>query len=280
MNLSGVLTCGKERLAGAGIADAAVDAWELMEYVWDMDKNYYYMHMDQPADEEKTEQYMGLIAKRASHIPLQHLTGYAHFMGLKLSVNEHVLIPRFDTEVLVEQVLKIMKGHERVLDMCTGSGCILLSILHERPNASGEGADISEKALAVARKNAGDLRIPAKFTESDLFAHISEKYDIIVSNPPYISTEVIALLDEEVKHHEPLTALDGLKDGLHFYRRIIAEASEYLEEGGHLCFEIGFDQGEAVSEMMRQQGYTEVRVIRDLCGLDRVVIGGKPCLIN
>ena len=140
---------------------------------------------------------------------------------------------------------------------------------------SGTGADISAEALKIARKNAENLGIKPEFVQSDLFSHILEKYDIIVSNPPYIATEVIGVLDPEVRDHEPLLALDGMEDGLHFYRRIVADADRYLNDGGCLCFEIGFDQGEAVSELMRQAGYRDIKVIRDLSGLDRVVIGGK-----
>lgn len=275
MKLQAMLKSGKSRLEEANITDAAADAWELLEYVCDINKNYFYMHPDENVTEETVEKYFSLVEKRAAHVPVQQLTGYAYFMGLKLLVNEHVLIPRFDTEVLVEQVLKRIKGGERILDMCTGSGCILLSLLHERPDVSGTGADVSAEALKIARKNAENLGIKPEFVQSDLFSHILEKYDIIVSNPPYIATEVIGVLDPEVRDHEPLLALDGMEDGLHFYRRIVADADRYLNDGGCLCFEIGFDQGEAVSELMRQAGYRDIKVIRDLSGLDRVVIGGK-----
>lgn len=275
MKLQAMLGWGKKKLAEARIADASVDAWELLEYVCDIDKNYFYMHPEAEVSDETFQKYKELLEKRAVHIPLQQLTGYTYFMGLKLSVNEHVLIPRFDTEVLVEQVLKLLGGNEHILDMCTGSGCILLSLLHERPSVTGVGADISGEALKVARENADRLNLSAEFVQSDLFSHISEKYDIIVSNPPYIATEVIQVLEEEVRCHEPLLALDGMEDGLYFYRRIISEALRYLKDGGYLCFEIGFDQGEAVSRMMQDAGYKEVKVIRDLSGLDRVVIGGK-----
>lgn len=275
MNLQAMLKFGKSKLEEANITDAAVDAWELLEYVCGINKYYFYMHLNEEVTEETAERYCSLLERRAAHVPVQQLTGYAYFMGLKLFVNEHVLIPRFDTEVLVEQVLKLIKGKERILDMCTGSGCILLSLLHECPGVTGTGADISAEALKIARKNAENLGIKPDFVQSDLFSHISEKYDIIVSNPPYIATEVIGGLDPEVKDHEPLLALDGMEDGLYFYRRIVAEAYEYLNDGGYLCFEIGFDQGEAVSQLMQKAGYEDIKVIRDLSGLDRVVIGGK-----
>lgn len=274
-NLAELFQFGKRELKENDIVDAEVDAWELMEYVFDIDRSEYYMNPMVQAKPQQEESYRYLIRKRVEHTPLQYLTGYAYFMGLKLKVNEHVLVPRFDTEVLVEQVLKLMKGNEKILDMCTGSGCILLSLLNECKQVAGTGADISESALEVAKENGAKLGITAEFIHSDLFSHISEKYDIIVSNPPYIATEVIQGLDEEVQLHEPSLALDGKEDGLYFYRKIVAESWEYLNPGGFLCFEIGFDQGDAVSLMMQDAGYENVEVVKDLCGLDRVVTGGK-----
>lgn len=280
MKLSEALMYGRKVLEEANISDAQIDSWQLMEYVLKCDRSYYYLHMDEAMDLEQEQQYLTFIQKRASHIPLQHITGRAYFMGLEFFVNEDVLIPRFDTEVLVEEVLKRIDRSANILDMCTGSGCILLSILHEKPNCIGAGADISEKALAVARKNAANLNLNPKFIHTDLFEQIEEKYDIIVSNPPYIPTEVINTLEEEVKLHDPVLALDGMEDGLYFYRKIIKHSTGFLNAGGFLCFEIGYDQGEAVSALMREQGYEHVTVIKDLSGLDRVVIGGKPCLTN
>lgn len=280
MTLSSALIYGRKALEGAEIADAQVDAWQLLEYVCGCDRSYYYLHMDEELSPEQEHRYCVYIGMRVSHIPLQHITGKAYFMGLEFMVNEHVLIPRFDTEVLVEEVLKRIKGGEHILDMCTGSGCILLSLLHERPDCTGIGADISEKALEVAGKNAKKLNLHPLLIRTDLFEHIAEKYDIIVSNPPYIQTKVIETLDAEVKLHEPVLALDGMEDGLYFYREIVKNSARFLKDGGFLCFEIGYDQGAAVSEMMQEQGYEDVTVIKDLSGLDRVVIGGKPCLTN
>lgn len=280
MKLSEAYAYGRKTLENAKIADAQVDSWQLLEYVCGCDKSYYYLHMEEPLTEEQEAQYKACIQKRASHIPLQHITGIAYFMGLEFTVNEHVLIPRFDTEVLVEEVLKRIKGQERILDMCTGSGCILLSLLHERPMCTGTGADISEKALEVARKNAAALDLNPTFIQTDLYEHICEKYDIIVSNPPYIKTCEIAALEEEVRLHDPMLALDGMADGLYFYREIVKRSHEFLTEGGFLCFEIGYDQGADVLTMMEAQGYENVTIVKDLAGLDRVVIGGKPCLTN
>lgn len=280
MKLSEALIYGREILESVNIADAQVDSWQLLEYVCGCDRSYYYLHMDEEMSEEQTAQYQMCIKKRASHIPLQHITGKAYFMGLEFEVNENVLIPRFDTEVLVEEVLKRMNSSVSVLDMCTGSGCILLSLLHERPDCRGTGADISEKALEVARRNASRLNLDPIFIQTDLYEHITEKYDIIVSNPPYIRTGMIETLEEEVRLHDPMLALDGMEDGLYFYRKIVEHSMEFLIDGGLLCFEIGYDQGQAVSAMMQARGYENVIVVKDLSGLDRVVIGGKPCLTN
>lgn len=277
MNLSSMLRYGKDMLEAASIADAPVDAMELLQYACGIDRNYYYMHMDEEVSADTQVKYEDFLKKRASHIPLQQITGYAYFMGLKFRVNEHVLIPRFDTEILVEETLKCIDKTKKtkVLDMCTGSGCIILSIADACPEIEGTGVDISPEALLVAKENARELSLPVTFVHSDLFTHIDEKYDIIVSNPPYIPTEVIETLETEVKEHEPMLALDGQDDGLHFYRKITEQALEYLENGGSLCFEIGYDQGDAVSELMKKFGYTYVKTVKDLCGLDRVVTGKK-----
>lgn len=278
--LSEALAYGRSILSEAGISDAQTDAWQLLEHVCGCDRTYYFLHMEEELTIEQTARYKELIQKRAEHIPLQQITGIAYFMGLEFFVNEHVLIPRFDTEVLVEEVLKRIQGEAHILDMCAGSGCILLSLLHEKRTCTGTAADISQEALLVAKKNSERLGIEASFVQTDLFEHIEEKYDIIVSNPPYIPSDVISTLDVEVKEHEPILALDGMADGLYFYRRIIAQAAAFLKENGYLCFEIGYDQGKDVSALMQEAGFEQVIVIKDLSGLDRVVIGGKPCLTN
>lgn len=191
-------------------------------------------------------------------------------MGHEFFVNEHVLIPRQDTEILVEHTLDKVEDGKKVLDMCTGSGCILLSIL-KRYQVRGTGADISSEALQVAERNRKHLALPrVEWLQSDLFEKIEEKYDVIVSNPPYIQTGVIESLQEEVRLHDPYIALDGKEDGLYFYRRIIEDAKAYLEDGGWLLFEIGYDQAEPVTRLMEQTGYSEIHVKKDLSGLDRV----------
>ena len=270
---------GKAMLKKSGIAETEPDAWLLMEYVFDIDRTWYFLHQEEEAGEEKAEQYTRLLEKRAQHIPLQQLTCQAWFYGLEFYVNEHVLIPRQDTEILVEEVLKEAGSRKglKVLDLCTGSGCILLSLLEHLEQAQGMGADLSEQALLVAEKNAQmqEKTEQTRFVRSDLFEAVCGQFDILVSNPPYIRTSVIRELMDEVRLYEPRMALDGHEDGLYFYRKIAARAGEYLKGNGILAFEIGYDQGEAVSGLLEKEGYREIRIVKDLAGLDRVVIGRK-----
>lgn len=269
-----VIALGEKILTMAGIADVKTDAWMLLEMVAKIDRNFYYMHMNDEIIQEQLEEYKSVLKKRAEHIPLQYITGETEFMGLPFKVNSKVLIPRQDTETLVEEALKLAKPGMKVLDMCTGSGCIIISILHHSRELEGYASDISKHAINVAKENAKLNRVEVSFGTGDLFDNIKGKYDIIVSNPPYIRTEEIAKLMPEVQNFEPFNALDGKEDGLFFYRRIVEQAGDYLNPGGHLLFEIGHDQGEDVSELMRQAGFKEVRVIKDLAGNDRVVTGG------
>ena len=265
---------GEKVLELSHIADAKTDAWLLLEMGCKIDRKFYYMHMEDDLPDDLLKEYELAVKKRAEHIPLQQLTGEQEFMGLTFLVNEHVLIPRQDTEVLVEEVMKNLHDGFRILDLCTGSGCILLSLLHYSNDCSGVGADLSEEALEVARKNAEQLgESSALFVQGDLFAPVEGKFEIIVSNPPYICSDVIPTLMEEVREHEPMQALDGGADGLDFYRKIIQGAKEHLCGGGQLFFEIGYDQGEAVQRLMEQAGYREVECVQDFAGLDRVVFG-------
>lgn len=264
---------GASQLAEAGIEEASLDARLLLEEICGTDRNFLLVHGNEQVSEEKYESYINNIALRKSHIPFQRIVGYQEFMGLKFKVTPDVLIPRQDTEILVEEVMRYLHDGMRILDMCTGSGCILLSLLRYSNDCIGTGCDISEKALKVAEENAGALGLKADFVHSDLFEMVKDKYEFIVSNPPYIPTAVIPALMEEVKNHEPLTALDGGEDGLYFYRRIVKEAKEHLCPGGMLFFEIGCEQAQAVSALMEEAGYREVTVCRDFAGLDRVVHG-------
>lgn len=275
MTLREAYEYGQEQLKKAQIEDAAVDAWYLLEYVTGTTRAKYFLDMNKEITSEEEKKFCQYISTRATHIPLQHITGVQEFMGLEFRVNEHVLVPRQDTEVLVESVLQMLQPKMEILDMCTGSGCILISLLKlgENLNARGTGVDISEEALKIARENAGILKADAEFLQSDLFEKVEGQFDVIVSNPPYIRTAVIEELKEEVKFHDPFLALDGKEDGLYFYRRIVTESANYLKRGGRLYFEIGHDQGEDVSRLMKESGFAEVTVKKDLAGLDRVVFG-------
>lgn len=269
---------GSRILNEAGIEESTLDARLLLEAVCGTDCNDLLVHGEQPVAPEAEEKYLNWIRQRAEHIPLQQLTGEQDFMGLTFSVNEHVLIPRQDTEILVEEVLKELHDGMRVLDMCTGSGCILLSLLHYSNDCEGLGVDLSAEALEVAGRNVLKVLTPEKaehahFLQSDLFEKVEGKFEIIVSNPPYIASAEVEKLMPEVRDHEPRMALDGTEDGLHFYRRIIEEAGKHLVSSGMLFLEIGYDQGQAVSELMRTEGYCEVQVVQDYAGLDRVVLG-------
>lgn len=269
---------GSRILNEAGIEESTLDARLLLEAVCGTDRNDLLVHGEQPVEPEAEEKYFGWIGKRAGRIPLQQLTGEQDFMGLTFTVNENVLIPRQDTEILVEEVLKELHDGMRILDMCTGSGCILLSLLHYSNDCEGLGVDLSAEALEVAGRNVLKVLTPEKaehahFLQSDLFEKVEGKFEIIVSNPPYIASAEVEKLMPEVRDHEPRMALDGTEDGLHFYRRIIEEAGKHLVSSGMLFLEIGYDQGQAVSELMRTEGYCEVQVVQDYAGLDRVVLG-------
>lgn len=264
---------GKKQLEDAGIEEAALDARLLLEYICHTDRNALLVHGDSVRSNLEEQFYHMVIEKRAQRIPLQHITGQQEFMGLTFKVNEHVLIPRQDTEILVEEAMRYLSDGMRILDICTGSGCILLSLLKYSNECEGLGVDISDDALAVARENAQNLGLETEFRHSDLLEKVEGKFDMIVSNPPYIETAVIDTLMPEVREHEPMLALDGREDGLYFYRRIVEQCTSYMTRGARLFFEIGYDQGEAVKDMMIHKGFCEVEIIKDYAGLDRVVTG-------
>lgn len=271
------LSWGKDRLWAAEVPDGDADAWALMEFVFGIEKSYYFLHGDDRIEQEQRCRYESCIETRCRRVPLQQITGYAWFMGRKFTVNEHVLIPRFDTEILVEEAGKCLKPGMRLLDLCTGSGCILLSLMkeYEALKLRGVGADISPLALQVAGKNREALGVEAELVESDLFSALSGTFDLIVSNPPYIATNELEYLMPEVGEHEPRLALDGKEDGLYFYRKIVEQAGDYLRPEGWLLFEIGYDQGEALRNILSEAGYTDVRIGKDLAGLDRIAAGRR-----
>ena len=265
---------GEKVLSIAGDTDVKTDAWLLFEYVAKIDRNYYYTYIDEEITEQTLAEYECALKKRAERIPVQYITGETEFMGLPFKVNSNVLIPRQDTETLVEEALKVIRPGMKVLDMCTGSGCIIISIMHFAKEIEGFASDISRHAINLAKENAKMNNVSVTFETGDLFDHIRGNYDVIVSNPPYIRTEEIPKLMPEVQNFEPVQALDGKEDGLYFYRRIVEEAKEYLNPNGFLLFEIGYDQGKEVPELMENAGYKNVKVIKDLAGNDRVVSGG------
>ncbi len=295
---------GMNALMEAGIVDARIDARLLLEFVCHTTQHDLLLHGDREVDSEDVMTYKACIARRSERIPLQHITGEQAFMGFEFQVNEHVLIPRQDTEVLVEEALRMIRPGMRILDMCTGSGCILLSLLAMSEGCTGVGMDISGEALQVARQNKVQVEaqcgksLSAEFVESDLFAELRTKlpdgadleyavtasktemlpdalrsFDVIISNPPYIASAVIDTLEPEVRLHEPTHALDGTEDGLYFYRKIVTEGRAFLKKSGALLFEIGHDQGAAVAELMKEAGFTGVMVQKDYAELDRVVYG-------
>ncbi len=257
------------------VPDADTDALLLLQFVSGISRAGYYARRTDPIDEEILSRYKELIMKRAQRIPLQQLTGEAYFMGIPFYVSEDVLTPRQDTEILAEEALKRIRPGCSVLDLCTGSGCILISLLKMGEHLTGTGSDLSEAALGIARRNAERNGVQALFLRSDLFERIEGEFDMIVSNPPYIRSGEIGGLMEEVREHEPRLALDGGEDGLSCYRRIIPESLAHLSGGGWLIVEIGYDQGDAVRSMFIENKFTEVSVIKDLGGNDRVVLGRK-----
>lgn len=280
------IALGEKILNMAQVADAKIDAWLLLEKVCRIDRSFYYLHMEEELSEEQVHEYEIALKKRAERVPLQYIVGETEFMGLRFKVNSNVLIPRQDTETLVEEALKVVEPGMRVLDMCTGSGCIIISILHNASDVTGMAVDISKQALNVAKENAKMNEVAVLFERSDMFDNVTGNFDVIVSNPPYIPTEVIPKLMPEVRDFEPMDALDGKGDGLYFYRRIADECKKYLNPGGRILVEIGYDQGEAVSELFAQAGLSDVKVIKDLAKNDRVVSGvlveerKETCLIS
>lgn len=347
-----VLNYGKKILKNAGIAEADLDAWYLFEQIFGISRAQYFLcareniagstaqkmaAQEQTGNslesknaldcvelwlKEKLSAYENTLKKRASRIPLQQILGQQEFMGLTFFVNEHVLIPRQDTETLVELVLNEQKDKNvSILDMCTGSGCIAVSLKKLGGYACVDGADISEEALKVAKRNSEEIlensdvnndavssrteqiqnctnltnnqnkqdnseermvseasklsQAGVTFRHSDMFSNFPEieQFDVIVSNPPYIPSAVIEELEPEVRDHEPRGALDGTADGLYFYRILAEECAKHLTPGGHVYFEIGYDQGAAVKELLDIHGFKDTRVIQDLTGKDRVVCG-------
>lgn len=280
LTLAGVVRSAAVKLTECGVENSEYDSFAMMSAVNGMDRTHYLVHGSDSVKEEEYERFMEYVKRRCSREPLQHILGKAYFFGYEFKVNSDVLIPRSDTEILVEEALKITRNDSVVIDMCTGSGCIILTLALEKHLKRGIGVDISAEALEVAEQNRNSLLAEnIDFVQSDLFGSMAEcfktgeKADMIVSNPPYIPTAVINGLSDEVRLYDPMLALNGYDDGLHFYRKITSQASAYLKRGGYLLYEIGYDQSEQVEKLMNDAGFEEVSTVKDLAGLDRVVKG-------
>ncbi len=268
----------EQRLLRAGIAEAKLDARLLLEYVCHTEHSDLITHPDRVLTPDEEKSYQELVTRRESREPLAYILGNWEFMGLNFKVTQDVLIPEQDSEFLVEEALRHCSDGMKILDLCTGSGCIALSILNYTNDTTAVCTDISEKALEIAAENAEKMGLSdrTEFIRTDLFPDPSTgKADIIVSNPPYIASSVIEGLAPEVKDYEPRLALDGSEDGLEFYRRIAAGVGEYLFTSGYLILEIGYDQADAVCGILEKQGkFHEIEVVKDFSGNDRVV---KAC---
>lgn len=280
MSIGSLLNLATKMLKSRKIDTARLDSQLILGKVLNKDKIYLMINSSEEVAKEKEEEFLNLINKRMENMPVRYILGEVDFMGLDFYIEEGVLIPRSDTEVLVEEVLKIIVEDEKlyVCDLCSGSGAIGISLAYYRKNIMVDLIDFYEKPEEISKKNIikNNLEKQVKFIKSDLLKEpIKElkKYDIIVSNPPYIKEDVIETLMDDVKNYEPISALSGGDSGLIFYERIVEESKKVLKENGILAFEIGYDQGDSVSNIMKNNGYIDIKVVKDLAGLDRVVIG-------
>ena len=278
LSLKEVLKLGKDLLEAKGVENAKGDALELINVVKPVSQTDILLNGKMTFSEDEVKRIEKLFELRAKRVPLQHILGKAYFYGREFKVNEDVLIPRFDTEILVEEVLKDVSKHSlekiKIIDMCTGSGCIAISLGLESVNLDILGVDISKKALEVAELNKKDLKAKnVKFMESDLFTKVEGKFDILVSNPPYIDISELKNLSPEVADHDPHLALFAKDRGLYFYKAISCKARDYLNEKGKVFFEIGYNQAVDVMKIMEDNGYRDIRLIKDYGGNDRLIIG-------
>ena len=270
--LKGLLADGAKMLAQAGIDEAELDARYILEYITGLNSAQYFINSEDIIEKDKAEEFFRLIERRSKRIPLSYVIGTRDFFGLTFKVDENVLIPEQETELLVEEVIKHSEG-KSVLDMCTGSGCIAISIALFGKPSKVAASDISEKALEVARENAKSIKAgEISFIQGDMFENVTDKFDIIVSNPPYIETGEIDELMPEVRDYIPRLALDGDIDGLKFYRIISKEAVKKLNKNGRIFYEIGYNQSRAVASILLENGFTDVKIMKDYSGLDRIVM--------
>lgn len=279
MKIKNILNKGIEILKKNNIEEATLKSRMILSNILDKSKEYIMIYEENEINIEKEKEFFSKIERLKNNEPIQYILNKQEFMGINFFVNENVLIPQPDTEILVEELMNIVgkieeKREIKILDLCTGSGAIGISLAKKIENVSVYASDISKEALKIAKKNSLDNNVQIKLIESNIFEKIStsNKFDIITSNPPYIKTEIIETLPEEVKK-EPIIALDGGQDGLDFYRKIISQASNYLNKNGYLALEIGYDQKELVEDMLKENKYKNIYSKKDLSQNDRIVIG-------
>lgn len=256
---------------------ARLDAEVLLSHVLRQERIYLYVHFDEPMEQNELNKFREYVKKRAQHVPIAYIIGEREFMGLPFKVTKDTLIPRPDTEILVENVLNnVDKDKEiEIVDIGTGSGAIILSLLVNLPKAQGKTVDISSKAIEVAKENAVNLQVNdrCEFFVGDLFAPLNDnKFDVIVSNPPYIPQKDIATLEDDVKEYEPVSALTDGGDGLSYYRRLLSEGKAYIKENGFIALEIGIYQSNDVKQIAMDNGWKNIKIIKDYAGIDRVVL--------
>ncbi|MBM6762000.1 peptide chain release factor N(5)-glutamine methyltransferase [Megamonas hypermegale] len=259
------------------IQSARLDAEVLLSHVLRQERIYLYVHFDEPMEQNELSKFREYVKKRAQHVPIAYIIGEREFMGLPFKVTKDTLIPRPDTEILVENVLNnVDKDKEiEIVDIGTGSGAIILSLLVNLPKAQGKTVDISSKAIEVAKENAVNLQVNdrCEFFVGDLFAPLNgNKFDVIVSNPPYIPQKDIATLEDDIKEYEPVSALTDGGDGLSYYRRLLSEGKAYIKENGFIALEIGIYQSEDVKQIAMDNGWKNIKIIKDYAGIDRVVL--------
>ena len=259
------------------IQSARLDAEVLLSHVLRQERIYLYVHFDEPMEQNELSKFREYVKKRAQHVPIAYIIGEREFMGLPFKVTKDTLIPRPDTEILVENVLNnVDKDKEiEIVDIGTGSGAIILSLLVNLPKAQGKTVDISSKAIEVPKENAVNLQVNdrCEFFVGDLFAPLNgNKFDLIVSNPPYIPQKDIATLEDDVKEYEPVSALTDGGDGLSYYRRLLSEGKAYIKENGFIALEIGIYQSEDVKQIAMDNGWKNIKIIKDYAGIDRVVL--------
>lgn len=275
--VSDIIKMAEKQLCEAGIDEAKQQAEQIYCLMKNLDKMKFFMYWSKEAGEIETENYFRLVEKRASRYPIQLIFGETEFMGYPFKVKENVLIPRMDTEAVVEEAVKIAENKDSVLDLCCGSGVIGIAMVRygeeNKKVLKMTSVDISDEAIALTKENAAINNVKTEVLQGDLFESVKKKkYDLIVSNPPYIRSDVIPTLEAEVREHDPHEALDGGEDGLYFYRRIIEQAPQHLKKKGRIIFEIGYDQGVCVAEMLKGSGkFQDIEITKDLAGRDRAV---------